>query len=188
MIDLIKEAVNVQTVCEKNNWSFCFIGGIALQFLGERRLTEDIDLNILTGFGNEEIFIQTLLQNYSCRIADCQTFALQRRILLVKAKNGIELDIALGALPFEESLAHRAIYVEFDSDIRLKICTAEDLIVMKAFADRTRDWADIETVLIKQDNLDWNYIYEHLTPLAELKYAPEILSRLEKTREKYYQK
>lgn len=60
-------------------------------------------------------------------------------------------------------------------------CESHD-IVLKAFADRLQDWADIRTVLIKQKNLDWNYIDEQLEPLVELKEAPEILTKLENLR------
>ncbi len=53
---------------------------------------------------------------------------------------------------------------------------------MKAFANRLQDWADIENVLIKQDELDWDYINTQLPPLAEAKYEPEIVSNLDKLR------
>lgn len=86
----------------------------------------------------------------------------------------------LSALPFEEEAIDRAVYRQYLPEISLKICSPEDLIVLKAFADRTRNWADIETVVTRQENLDWNYIYLQLTPLVEIKDAPEILEKLEK--------
>ena len=59
-------------------------------------------------------------------------------------------------------------------------CSAEDLIVYKAFADRGLDWHDVETILVRQGNaLDFPYIYRELGPLAELKEAPEIVPRLQ---------
>jgi predicted nucleotidyltransferase len=187
MLDLINEAYKVQTFFEKKNWEFAFIGGLALQFLGERRLTDDIDITLLTGFGNEEVFIENLAEEYFPRISDYLEFTLRNRVLLLKTSEGIEIDVSLGALPFEEDLVKRASYLKF-GEISLKICTAEDLIVMKAFADRTRDWADIESVVQKQLTLDWTYIYEQLEPLVELKYEPEILNKLHRTKTKYYQK
>ena len=48
---------------------------------------------------------------------------------------------------------------------------------------RSRDWADIEGIIIRQTgNLDWPYIHEQLDPLVELKEAPAILEELEKGR------
>jgi predicted nucleotidyltransferase len=187
MIDLINEAHKIQSIFENNNWKFAFIGGLALQFLGERRLTDDIDINLLTGFGDEDKFIEILSKDYLPRIPDYKEFALRNRVLLLKTIEGIEIDVSLGALPFEEKLVERAAYLKF-AEISLRICSAEDLIISKAFADRTRDWADIESVVQKQLTLDWNYILEQLTPLVELKYAPEILDKLRLTKTKYYQK
>lgn len=94
---------------------------------------------------------------------------------------GIGIDISLGAFPFEEEMIEQAEYQKYFTEIWLKICSAEDLVVLKAFADRKKDWSDIESVLIKQNNFNWNYIFE-LEPLVELKEAPEILTKLGKLR------
>jgi hypothetical protein len=54
---------------------------------------------------------------------------------------------------------------------------------MKAFAARSRDWADIEGIIIRQTGkLDWDYVRQQLGPLVELKEAPGILEELEKRR------
>ena len=64
--------------------------------------------------------------------------------------------------------------------------SAEDLIVLKAFAGRGQDWVDVERIIVRQTgNLDWNYIREQLGPLAELKDAPEILEQLETRRTEF---
>lgn len=179
MTDLISVAVEVQKLCEQKNWEFCFIGGLALQFWGEQRLTKDVDLTLLTGLGGEDVFIEALLRKFPSRIEDAKNFALRNRVLLLQTKNGIGIDISLGAFPFEENMVNRARYQKYLPKIELKICSAEDLVVLKSFADRSKDWSDIQSVLIKQQNLDWDYIFEQLTPLVELKEEPEILTKLE---------
>ena len=79
----------------------------------------------------------------------------------------------------------RASEFDFLPDCRLRTCSAEDLIVMKAFADRDRDWLDVETILIRQGlRLNWKQIMSELKPLSDLKEAPEIPARLEKLRRK----
>ena len=145
-------------------------------------MTKDVDLTLLTGFGAEEFYIETLLRKFPSRIGDAKNFALRNRVLLLQTESGIGIDISLGAFPFEEAMINRASYRRYLPDIELKICSAEDLIVLKAFADRARDWSDIQTVLIKQKNPDWTYIHEQLAPLVELKEAPEILMKLENLR------
>ena len=180
MTDLIAVAAELQKFCEKQHWNFCIIGGLALLFWGEQRLTKDVDLTLLTGFGEEEIYIDALLEKFSPRIEDAKNFALRNRVLLLQTADKIGIDISLGAFPFEETMVNRAAPQKYLPKISLRICSAEDLIVLKAFAARSKDWNDIQTVLIKQRKLDWKYINEQLAPLVELKEEPEILAKLEK--------
>jgi hypothetical protein len=52
----------------------------------------------------------------------------------------------------------------------LRTCSAEDLVVLKAFADRPQDWLDIEGVLVRQGrSLDRAQVIDELLPLLELK-------------------
>ena len=60
MQDLFLLADELQSFCQARGWRFCFIGGIALQRWGEPRLTGDVDLTILTGFGGEAGYIEDL--------------------------------------------------------------------------------------------------------------------------------
>ena len=89
------------------------------------------------------------------------------------------IDIALGGMPFEESAVARSTSYEFAPGILVPTASAEDLIVMKAFASRPKDWVDLEGILIRQGaRLDWAYVESQLRPLAELKQEPEIMHRL----------
>ena len=187
MKDLIDVASGLQAFCEKRGWEFCFIGGLAVQHLAEARLTTDTDLTLLTGFGTEEPFIDELLADYRPRRPDAKQFALINRVLLLYADNDSGIDIAMGALPFEEGAVRRASYVEYADGIALKICSPEDLIVMKAFASRPQDWMDVRMTIVRQGNinLDWDYILTQLRPLAEAKEAPEILDQLSALRSRY---
>ncbi len=179
MNEVLRAAAALQSFCEQQDWSFCFIGGLALLRWGEPRETVDADLTLLTGFGGEEPFVRALLSKYEARVADPLEFALNLRVVLLRDPSGVGLDIALGALPFEASAVHRATRFELQPGLALRTCSAEDLIVMKTFASRTRDWADLEGVLIRQaGRLDWAYVLDHLTPLLELKGEPGILDRL----------
>ncbi len=174
-------AQKVQTVFESEGWQFCFIGGVALQRWAIPRLTNDVDLTLLTGFGNEEQFITRVLAEFEPRIDDAANFALRNRVLLVRSGN-VGIDISLGALDFESSAVSRSTAWEPLPDIRLRTCSAEDLIVFKSFADRLQDWADVENIVGVQANLDWKYILEQLEPLVVAKEAPEILAKLNEVR------
>jgi hypothetical protein len=148
--EVLKAAHHLQSFCEAKNWKFCIIGGLALLRWGEPRETVDVDVTLLTGFGAEHAFIETILQRYQPRIENAAEFALQHRVLLVRSDAGVGLDIALGALPFEASAIERSSKFRFLPEIELRTCSAEDLVVFKAFAARPKDWIDIDGVLIRQ--------------------------------------
>jgi hypothetical protein len=83
-------------------------------------------------------------------------------------------------MPFEERLVARASYFEIQPGAALLTCSAEDLVVLKAFANREKDWADIEGVIVRQaGRLDERLIWGELEPLLELKEEPAIAERLE---------
>jgi hypothetical protein len=133
--ELLLAAVRVQSLLLERGWRFCFIGGIAIQRWGNPRFTTDIDLTLLTGFGAEERFVDELLQNLPPRRQDAREFALLHRVLLARTAEGIEVDIALGALPFEERTIARASAWEVRKGATLTTCSAEDLLT-QAILDR----------------------------------------------------
>ncbi len=166
-------------MCRRRGWRFCFIGGLAVQRWGEPRLTQDVDVTILTGFGKERSFITPILRRFAPRIEDALDFALESRVLLVTTEEGVDIDISLGAMPFEEAVVRRATAYRFLPGVNLITCSAEDLIVLKAFAARPKDWVDVEGILTRQRRkLRWRYVWAQLRPLAELKGEPEILETL----------
>lgn len=80
---------------------------------------------------------------------------------------GPDLDIALGGLPFEEASVARSTLFTFPPDVPLRTCSAEDLVVLKAFADRPKDWVDIEGILIRQASaMDWDALLDKQSELG----------------------
>ena len=185
MTPLFLAAAQLQTFCEAHQWRFCFIGGVAVLRWGEPRETVDVDLTLVTGFAGEREFISTLIAAFAPRIPDAVAFAEANRVLLLRAASGVGLDIALAGLPFEEQMVERSSRFTYPLDTPLRTCSAEDLIVLKAFADRPKDWMDIEGIIVRQSaSLDWDYVRTQLAPLAELKDSPELLEKLEHTRQR----
>ncbi|MGC9453090.1 MAG: nucleotidyl transferase AbiEii/AbiGii toxin family protein [Oceanipulchritudo sp.] len=177
MDDLIQAAREVQDAMEKTGLPFCFIGGLANLHWGEPRLTRDLDLTVLAGWGNEGAVTDRILREIQPRMKDARAFALENRVLLLQTSAGVPIDLALGALPFEESATKRAKDMPI-TGIPLRLCSAEDLVVMKAFANRPRDWSDVEGILMRQKGkLDMNYILEQLASIAPAKPEEEIMSK-----------
>lgn len=179
MNSLFQAGLELQRFMEKENWRFCFIGGLALIRWGGVRMTQDIDLSLLTGFGNEERFIKGLLKNFQSRIQDASDFAFANRVLLLSASNGVPVDISLSGLSFEELMIKQATLFKYAPECLLRTCSAENLVVLKAFADRPIDWMDIEGIVMRQGkSLDCKYIVKQLAPLCKIKESPEIIEKL----------
>ncbi|MEX1026837.1 MAG: DUF6036 family nucleotidyltransferase [Candidatus Paceibacterota bacterium] len=158
---------------------YCLIGGVAFQRWGEPRQTVDVDATVFVGFGNERRVVQKLTALFTARIENAPAFAIENRILLLESADGLGIDLSLGGMPYEQRMVDRASFWIVPEHGRIRTCSAEDLVVLKAFASRPQDWIDVEKVIIRQgEKLDRELIIEELTPLVELKEEPEILSHL----------
>jgi hypothetical protein len=179
MSDLIEAALEVQQFFRRRRWRFCIIGGLAVTRWGEPRTTQDVDVSLFTGFGDEEKFVDRLLSQFTGRIPNARQFALEHRVLLCQASNGVAVDVSLAALPFEEQIIARASRFRYAPKVTLVTASAEDLVVLKAFADRDKDWLDIRGVIARQrDKLDWELIHRELKVLCDLKDDPSPLEKL----------
>lgn len=187
MRKILQTAQKFQAVCVSHGWPFCFIGGIAVQRWGELRLTEDVDATVFTGFGGEGPVIDQLLQEFEPRVEDAAEFARISRVVLIRdAHVGIGIDVSTGGFDFERRAVERSSIFRFQPDIDLRTCSAEDLIILKAFANRELDWHDVKGILIRQHGeLDFDLIEEELFPLVELKEEPAILGRWRTLRARY---
>ena len=177
-------AIDVQSLCATQDLPFAFIGAVALQHWGEPRVTMDVDLTVYTGFGNEERAIEHFLNRFTPRLENAAEFAQQSRVLLLQSKEGVGIDVALGALPFEERMVHRAVEIEYLPETFFRICCAEDFIVTKTFSGRGQDWVDLERALVRQEGkLNWEIITSELNELLPVKNAEDHLDQLLRLRE-----
>lgn len=105
-----------------------------------------------------------------------------RRVLILKTESLTEIDIMLGGIADISEELRRSSYQKFTPTHSLKICSADSLIALKTVAGRMRDFADIETVLIKQNEIDWQYIDGYLDQVMEYEDISEKRQQLEKIR------
>lgn len=105
-----------------------------------------------------------MIERYQARTENPQAFALRNRVLLL-VQDAVGINVALAAIPFEERAIERSSSFEFLPHKSLRTCSAEDSIVYKAFADRPRDWVDIEGIVVRQgSDLDVQLIEKELGP------------------------
>ena len=155
------------------------IGGIAASLLGRPRLTRDVDLVILIEEDNWEHFLASGSKfGFQPRLPNAIAFAKKARMLLVQHQlSAIDVDIALGSLPFEDEAIARALWVDI-GNVKIPIATPEDLIIMKTLARRARDIADIEALLDANLKLDLKRIRHWVGQFSTTLDMPQLLTEL----------
>jgi predicted nucleotidyltransferase len=170
---------DVDAFLKAHGVSYAVIGGIANAVRGEPRATHDADLKVL-------VKSMTIAQFRA--LAEAQ-FKPYRRpwlgrvesalIISIEVAPDMIVDLLVAVLPYEEQTIQRAELTEIEG-FSLPICTAEDLIIHKAIADRPKDWLDIEKILLRQrGKLDLAYVRDWLTQFAEALEKPELIKRFD---------
>lgn len=156
------------------------IGAAAVGMLSEARLTRDVDALVMLDLERWPAFLEQAGQfGLVPRIADCLKFARKSRILLLRHQpSGVGVDISLGALPFEQETADRAKRLDIEGTT-VPVASPEDLIVMKAVAGRSKDYADIGLILNANPRVDKHRIRRWVRQFAQALEMPEIAERLE---------
>jgi hypothetical protein len=76
------------------------IGGVAAALHGRPRLTEDVDAVVISD--DPSALIESAKSyGFTPRINDALDFSRRTRVLLLRHQSGVNVDISLGALPFE---------------------------------------------------------------------------------------
>ncbi|HYJ88619.1 MAG TPA: nucleotidyl transferase AbiEii/AbiGii toxin family protein [Pyrinomonadaceae bacterium] len=165
------------------------IGGIAVSLLTEPRATQDIDVTIWA----EEVQIEDLLASATSvglisRIDNPLELATQARILLLKhVETNVNIDLSLGALPFEKEMIDHSEVITFGS-IRLPVARPEDLIISKAVPMRPQDLADIDKLLSFYPDVNFTRIRKLVGEFQQLLDRPEYLLKLEELLERHPQR
>lgn len=160
---------------------YAIIGGMAVQHWGDARFTQDVDITILAPLDKPTEIIQKLLDRFPGRIQDAAAFARRNRVILARASNGCPVDISLGLPGYEDEVMRRTVDCELETGKRVRICSAEDLIIHKAVAGRPQDVRDIEGIVYRRrDALDTRYVRHWLHSFAEILADPEIERRFER--------
>ncbi|MBX7244026.1 MAG: nucleotidyl transferase AbiEii/AbiGii toxin family protein [Candidatus Sumerlaeaceae bacterium] len=158
------------------------IGGVAFALNARPRLTQDVDATVLAETGEDEE-IESLTASAAAnglfpRIDNLPSFAAKSLVLLmVHRKSNVEVDIALGFLPFEREAFSRS-RVDTSMGFPVRIPAPEDHIVMKAVANRPHDWADIAMITEYQPTLDKPAIMSRMRSFTEILDCPERLEKL----------
>jgi len=139
------------------------IGGQAVLYYGEPRLTKDIDITL--GITVEEITqVLKIIKSLKLRIITKQPLAFARRtmILPVQEKStGIRIDFIFSFSPYERQAIRNAKTMRIGG-IAVKIASLEDVVVLKIIAGRARDIDDVKSIILKNRKYNKQYIIRWL--------------------------
>ena len=142
---------------------YMVIGGQAVLYYGEPRLTEDIDITL--GVGPEEYKkIKELVDKLSMNILvkNPEDFVKGTMVLpVMDKKTGIRVDFIFSFSVYEREAIKRAVDVKFNNHT-VKFGSIEDIIIHKIVSGRPRDIEDVEKIMIKNSEYDIEYIKKWL--------------------------
>ena len=155
------------------------IGGVAASLLGKPRLTKDVDAVVMDA--EAEALIETgAPYGFLPRIADAVDFARNTRMLLLRFTDGeIDIDLSLGALPFEYEVIDRSSMIDVSRGVSIRVASPEDIVIMKVIAGRGRDIMDIENIIQANPDLDVERIRRWVREFSAVLEMPEIHDALE---------
>ncbi|MBI1884188.1 MAG: nucleotidyltransferase [Chlamydiae bacterium] len=176
-----KILAKIAKVLNEKKIPYMVIGGQALLQWGEPRLTEDIDITL--GFTSDRCpEVTTLLQKIDIKPLKEATGDFIRKTSVLPCQElteGIRIDFIFSFLPYEEEAIRRAKGILIENQ-KVKFASAEDLIIHKMFAGRSRDIDDVKNILIKQkENLDYSYIHKNLQEFSSLEGYKNILKHFQ---------
>jgi hypothetical protein len=166
---------------ESSRLPHVLIGGIAVGLIARPRATRDIDGMVWVEDESWKAMIAgARRQGFEPRERDPIEFIRQTRMLLLRhERSGVDIDLSLGALPFEREAIERREIVEVDG-ISLPVPAPEDLIIMKAVAHRPQDLADVAALLSARPDADRVRILATVREFAEALEQPELAADLER--------
>ncbi len=180
LIRLLKPLQAMMRWFDATGTQAAIIGGVAASLLGKPRLTKDIDAVVLDA-GAEALIESGAPYGFLPRIADAVEFARNTRMLLLRfAEGAIDIDLSLGALPFEYEVVDRSSMIDVSPGVSIRVASPEDIIVMKSIAGRGRDIMDIENIMGANPDLDVERIRRWVREFSAVLEMPEIHDSLEK--------
>lgn len=181
LVPLIEPLIDLQKLLDRYGERGVIIGGIASGLIGRPRSTVDLDAMFLASIKDAPKILELAGEvGIEPRIDNVTEFAKKSRVLLLRhTKSGVNIDISLGILPFEEEVVKRG--VRHDAGVlTIRLPTPEDLIILKAVAHRAKDLEDIREVVANNPNLDHRRIERWVKEFAELMETPELWGQIEK--------
>lgn len=145
---LLRRLVAVHDALDTAGFAHALGGALALAVhVKEPRFTKDIDLNILADPVHPEPLLACLPSEIEVPAAASDAIRRDQQVRLIWPNPETPVDLFFPADPeYHRLVTSRATPFLF-GDAAIPVMTATDLMVFKMLFDRTKDWADIESLL-----------------------------------------
>ena len=147
------------TVLQDHKIPYMIIGGQAVLLYGEPRLTRDIDITLGVDVDHlEEVLGVVEKLSLKPLPQDIQKFVRQTMVLpCLHEETGIRVDFIFSYSPYETQAIQRAKKIMI-KNIDVCFASVEDLVIHKIFAGRPRDLEDVRSILVRNPDIDRDYI------------------------------
>jgi len=164
----------------KHNIPYMVVGGQAVLLYGEPRLTRDIDITLgvdVDHLGEVLAVVQEL--NLKPLPKEIESFVRETMVLpTLDEHTGIRVDFIFSYTPYETGAIKRAKKVKIMGQ-EVNFASPEDLIIHKIFAGRPRDIEDVRTVLLKNPDINLQYLRGWLKEFDESSEEKDFLKTFE---------
>lgn len=166
----------VAALLDATGTPYMIIGGLANIVWGEPRATLDIDVTVWVEDWHIPAFVERLRERFALLVDQPLAFVAETRVLPVES-HGVRVDFIFGQLPFEQDAIARAKTLLL-AGCSVRVCTPEDLILMKIVSDRERDVADAAALVRRRlSDLDLAYLEPRIEEIAVLLGRSDIRER-----------
>lgn len=169
--------VSICSNLEEMGVPYAVIGGIAVGFWAQPRLTQDVDVAVeLDGLDSSAVMAE-LLERFNPAAPNTDELLEQTRVLLLRTPEGVRVDVVIAEFPLQKRAVERAQVVQI-GNARVRVCSPEDLILLKIISDRGKDQQDAEELTTRLwQSLDSDYLERSLIELCSEYEEGSIMDR-----------
>lgn len=151
--------------------NYMVIGGQAVLLYGEPRLTKDIDITLGAAPDRLEDVLHVVQRMQLEPLVDA-SFVEQTMVLPCEdPTTGIRVDFIFSMSPYEQQALRRVRHVGIGT-ASVRFASLEDVIIHKVIAGRPRDLEDVKSMLLKNSEVEVEYIRRWLEAFSDTLAQP----------------
>lgn len=157
--NLTNVLIDAVQILKESGIDFCLVGGFAIGVHSQPRATKDVDFLILSLPETKKVLEQ---QGFTQK----ETYTFDKVSVNKFIKDSIDVDLlVMEKQEYARKILQRAKATSFGPE-NIKVISVEDLIILKALANRKKDYWDIEHLKEHNNLIDWDYIKKEMKSLG----------------------